>query len=210
MGQVQSVNKHITYFQSEGKSNTSETLLLAIQRAKDTKCKALIIFSNDGQMVAKSLQALQGLESKVIVVTLPPDFGELPDQQKIMNEKTAELLTEVGIPVVRGVLPFEEVIIPRTGDSRLQAIKRTLSLISGGLPLCVESIIMACESGYVRPGDQVVAMSSDTAIVATACRKPFLFAPFGMEIKEIICKPSNLNKTKFALYEGQEKLEETK
>lgn len=49
---------------------------------------------------------------------------------------------------------------------------------------------MGCDSGCAEPGEEVIAMSADTAIVATACQKRWLFHPEkGMRIKEILCKP---------------------
>ena len=56
--------------------------------------------------------------------------------------------------------------------------------------MCVEAIIMATDAGYVEPGEYVIAMSADTAIVANGVSSTWLFHPDeGMTISEIICKP---------------------
>ncbi len=56
---------------------------------------------------------------------------------------------------------------------------------------------MSCDSGYLEQEEEVISMSADTAIVATACKKQWLFHPnHGLEIKEIICKPRRLSLNK--------------
>lgn len=56
---------------------------------------------------------------------------------------------------------------------------------------------MSCDSGYVEQDEEVIAMSSDTAIVASASKKQWLFHPnHGLEIKEIICKPKKFTITR--------------
>lgn len=72
----------------------------------------------------------------------------------------------------------------------MATINETLTLFSGGMRLCVQAIIMATESGSLEPGETVIALSADTAIVARATLKSLLFDnEEGMEIYEIICKP---------------------
>ncbi len=91
-------------------------------------------------------------------------------------------------------MPLWEIVLPGTVESKVKIIQATLSLISGGLPLCVQAVLMACDAGHVEPGEEVISMSADTAIVARAAQTRWLFHPErGLEIREIICMPRYCN-----------------
>jgi len=85
-------------------------------------------------------------------------------------------------------MPFQSIIIPGVADAKLEGIQHALKL--GGFNLCVQAILMATDSGELEPGEAVLSMSADTAIIATGTQTKFLFHPIeGMDIREIICKP---------------------
>ena len=99
-------------------------------------------------------------------------------------------LANIGVELVQGVMPFEEIILPGVSDLKTQVILRTLELISQGLPLCVQAALMACDSGCAELGEKIIVMSADTAIVIKATHKKWLFHPKkGIDINEILCKP---------------------
>lgn len=76
----------------------------------------------------------------------------------------------------------------------MKAIKETLGLVSGGLHLCVQAVLMATDSGVVMPGEKVIAMSADTSIITFGTNSTFLFHPSrGLNIHKIICKPLNFS-----------------
>jgi len=59
-----------------------------------------------------------------------------------------------------------------------------------------KAILMAVDGGHIDPGETVIAMSADTAIVARSSLSTWLFHPTeGLEINEIICKPSKFTIT---------------
>lgn len=109
---------------------------------------------------------------------------------KLSDPAERNKLEDKGITIVQGTMPLQEIITPGCSDPKIDAILRTLSLISLGLPLCVQAILMATDAGVVSAGQEVVSASADTAIVGTGVLSNWLFHPEeGLDIREIICKP---------------------
>lgn len=182
----------IHYFAEEGKVNLNKTISYVKERAVLLGITKVIVFTSEGEGPRKAIESFKGTSVQIIAVTFPSD-----DDSPRIDEQTRAYLHDNRVNIVQGTLPFEEIIIPNTADVKLRTIRETLSLLSGGLALCVEAIIMATDADYVTQGERVIAMSADTAIVALAVRKKWLFAPWGMQIQQIICKPENLTlKTK--------------
>jgi hypothetical protein len=55
------------------------------------------------------------------------------------------------------------------------------------MSLCVQAIVLACDSGEVNIGEHVISMTSDTAILAQATSTRRMLG--GLVIREILCKP---------------------
>lgn len=198
------IKKAITYFDGEGQKNIPKTIE-AVSRffEENTGIKKVVVFTANGEGAIALSTALKNRDIKIIAVTFP--FGQTYKTSKgdgqvvvgIVDPSTREELERSNIKIVQGSLPFQDIIIPHAADPKLQSIIYTLRLFGGGTELCVQATIMACEAGTVAPGEDVVVMSADTALVVTAARKLTLFSPFeGLEIKEIICKPSRLTITR--------------
>ena len=57
----------------------------------------------------------------------------------------------------------------------------------------VQAVLAACDLGEVRVGDQVIAITGDTAsVVSASTTEKFLSKQGGLIINEILCKPRNL------------------
>lgn len=72
-------------------------------------------------------------------------------------------------------------------------------MISGALPLCVNAVLMAmaCSTGKMDPGEEVISFASDTVIVAVAAIHPFMLHPGeGFELREIPCRSRVLTHTR--------------
>lgn len=55
------------------------------------------------------------------------------------------------------------------------------------MQLCIQAILLACDWGKVAPDEEIISLSADTAILATASTSTLIFSPYeGMEIREII------------------------
>lgn len=198
--------KSIFYFNEEGKSNLPKTIDLVIERAKELQIQNIIVFTAEGEGAIKAKEMLGDNQSiKVHAATFPykqvfyiKDGDDLKKEyagtSKPENKK--ELVSR-GINLIQGVMPLQDIIMPNAKDTKINAINQTLSLLSGGLNLCVQAILMAVDGGHIEPNETVIAMSADTAIVAQSSLSTWLFHPTeGFQIHEIICKPKNFTITR--------------
>lgn len=199
------ISKSIFYYHAEGKINLTETVKLVVDRAKETGIKHIIVFTADGEGAFLLKEMLGHSDVNVYAATFPYKqiFRNKDANGNIIEEfagtslqKVREKLAQAGIKLVQGVMPLQDIIIPNAKDVKNETIHYTLSLISGGLRLCIQAILMAVDGGHIEPGETVIAMSADTAIVARSSLSTWLFHPTeGLEINEIICKPSKLTIT---------------
>lgn len=198
-------SKSIFYFNQEGKVNLPKTIELVISRAKENNINHIIVFTADGEGAFMLKEGLKNTEIKVYAATFPykqvfhskdSEGNKIKVTPKTSSEEVRQEFAESGITLVQGVMPLQDIIIPNAKDVKNETIHYTLSLISGGLRLCIQAILMAVDGGHIEPGMTVIAMSADTAIVARSSLSTWLFHPIeGLEINEIICKPSNFTIT---------------
>lgn len=193
------------YFTSEGKQNLGHTVNLVYKRLSELNIKKVLVFTSNGEGAFLIKEKLGKKRTKVIAVTFPykkPFYIDGPDGSKkqvfanTSNKEFCEGFKKKGIHLVQGVMALQDIFVPGSGvyESKIQTINLTLSLISGGLKLCVEAILMATDAGLIEQGEEVIAFSADTAIVGTGCRKEWLFhTEHGLEVREIICKPRKLS-----------------
>lgn len=198
------VEKKIYYFNQEGKINLNKTVDLVYERVNELKdIKKILVFTADGEGAFSVKRKFNDESIKILAATFPykKEFRKkskdnetitiIPDTSK---KELRDKLNSQNIELVQGVMPFQDIILPGVKDIKINTLNYTLSLISGGTRLCVQSILMACDGGYLEPGEYVISMSADTAIVARACNTEWLFHPvYGLEISEIICKPLNFS-----------------
>ncbi|MBT9135987.1 MAG: hypothetical protein DDT34_01053 [Firmicutes bacterium] len=157
------------------------------------------MFTGTGEGVLKLLPKAKGY--KIYAVTFTPNLPRRTVSAGVESPGILDTLDSNEVIVIQGNLPFEEIIIPEVRDPKTAAIECTFDTLSGGLSLCVQAVIMCTEAGGVLPGEDVIAMCADTAIIATGCHKSFLFSPFdGLEIREILCKPRKLTITRAHRY----------
>lgn len=196
------ISKSIFYFYQEGKVNLPQTVELVIDRAINNDIKHIIVFTADGDGAFMVKEKLVETDINVYAATFPYKqvFRNKNENGEIIETfagtslpEIRERLGQAGIKLIQGVMPLQDIIIPNAKDVKNETIHYTLSLISGGLRLCVQAILMAVDGGHIEPGETVIAMSADTAIVARSSLSTWLFHPReGMEINEIICKPNKL------------------
>lgn len=200
------ISKSIYYFKSEGKVNLSKTVELVVKRAISNNIKHIVVFTGDGDGAFQLKEKIGGNNDiKVYAATFPYKqvFHSIDDDGNAVETYARTSLPEIrgrldaaGIKLVQGVMPLQDIIIPNATDVKNQTIHYTLSLVSGGLRLCIQAILMAVDGGHIEPNEMVIAMSADTAIVARSSLSTWLFHPTdGLEISEIICKPSNFTIT---------------
>lgn len=199
-------SKSIYYFSAEGKQNLNKTIDLVAKRAIQDDIKHIIVFTADGDGafgIKAKLKKYPDITVHAATFPYKQVFRIRDSEGDTKNTVAGTSLPEIRkklesarINLIQGVMPLQEIIIPNTKDIKTQTILYTLSLISGGLRLCIQAILMATDGGHIEPGEHVIAMSADTAIVARSSLSTWLFHPSeGLEIMEIICKPSRFTIT---------------
>ena len=192
----------IRYFPEESGQNLTATLEVVADRWRDSSPRLAIISFSSGGTSMLELRERLGSEARLIVVTYPhkhPFRNEDGDvfYAPTSESSTIERLQKTSISVVKGTRPFEDIIHPRASSVKHLAIRETLKMISGGMELCCEAVMMACAAGEVEQGDEVISFSADTAIVGVAALPSMMFHPgFGFEVREILCKPRVLTETR--------------
>ncbi|MBS7646346.1 MAG: pyruvate kinase alpha/beta domain-containing protein [Candidatus Bathyarchaeia archaeon] len=184
----------IVYFESGGKHNTETTLKLVKERAEKRAIKNIVLASITGFSAEKALEIFKDSNVKLTVIGIRgPKFPEFP---KTLQDKLKQLGHNF---CYASDFQYE---YP-------EQVQDTLRRFGEGLKVCVEVALVAADAGYIKPGEEIIAVGGtgmlgyekgggvDTAIVMEALKsKDFLQLEsiFGMKenrrkIREIICKP---------------------
>jgi hypothetical protein len=190
----------ITYFLCEGRDNLRECLRIAFSAALNHRIEKLVVFTAEGQGIRIALDVFCSQPAfrniKLIAVTFPigkrftdasgnPLFVDIPSSlQSEMRER--------GIPIIRAHLPFDPITATRQSQGvlgqDLTLVENALNIFGGSMSLCVQAVSIACDAGAIPPGDHVIALTSDTAVLAQAAPTNDLLR--GFAIREILCKPA--------------------
>ena len=69
--------------------------------------------------------------------------------------------------------------------------RRLSALWVEAFALCVQSILIAADAGYIEVGERVIATTADTAIIALAARTETFISPTeGLIVEHVITRPS--------------------
>ena len=191
-----------TYFLAEGKENLTECLAVAFDAAREHDIGKIIIFTAEGEGIRLAIEnfrsqpQFQGI--KLVGVTFPKgkrftDATGRPRRVEIPPDLESQFQSQ-GVPIIRAHLPFDP-ILPPFGDrgvlaQDLSLVGDALNMFCGSMSLCVQAVVLACDAGAVGMGEHVIALTSDTAILARAsCTRQMLSS---LVIREILCKPAIL------------------
>jgi hypothetical protein len=72
----------------------------------------------------------------------------------------------------------------------LSLVGDALDVLCGSMSLCVQAILLACDAGAVSLREHVIALTSDTAVLAQAANTARMLSD--LIIREILCKPAVL------------------
>lgn len=176
-----------TYFLSEGKANLPECLRLSLRHAKACGINSVIIFTTNGEGLELACTKYLGQEEfkgiQLIGVSWP--IGKVPDQALNVPEDRLQLLQKHEINLIRAAFPFEE--LPGATNAPKGRTQTTIEIFGGGMYLCLNAVVVACDAGMVLPGEHVISMSADTSILVKA--SPSARAMSTLAVREIICKP---------------------
>jgi hypothetical protein len=161
----------------------------------------IVFFTLKGEGPMLAYNQLSGLEVTIIAVTFPATFTVVLKDQTTFTpeipEKVRKFFAGVEIPVVRGRLPFDEITGADSHNKEMALIKSTLAMFGGSIPLAIQAVLQATDSGLIPIGEEVITVTSDTALLVTASTtKDFLSPACGLIVKEVICKPRNFTITR--------------
>jgi len=192
----------VTYFLQEGKDNLADCLAIAFHTAKQQNIGKIVIFTALGEGIRRAVTDFTSQPDyagiHLVAVTFPSGKGSTgPDKKRLhvdITPENAELMRDNDIPLVRAHLPFDPIGAPLnrtcTLAQDLALIGETLGIFGGSMSLCVQAVTLACDAGAVDVGEHVIAVTSDTAILAQACCTRKFLSDF--IVREILCKPAIL------------------
>jgi hypothetical protein len=198
-----SKSSSIIYFEREGKDNLAHVLRIvkrALKRRLELRNAKLVIFTAEGEGPALAFSQLQQFEPQIIAVTFPPDFFVKKGEDKYfprIHPKVRKLFDGVGVRILTGRLPFDEIEGAVAHNKEMDLIRKVLSTFGGSMPLAIQAVLQACDSGTVQTGEKVISITGDCALIVTASTtKEFLSKHAGLVVNEILCKPQNMSITK--------------
>jgi uncharacterized protein len=177
------------YFEKSGKSNTKETVELAVKAAKEKGINYIVVASNEGE----TAQLLKNCGLNIVVVTHANGFREPGTQEMI--EKTRVELESYGFKVYTSthVLSGAERSLSKKfgGISPVEIMAYTLRMFGQGVKVCVEISTMALDGGAIPYGEDIIAIGgtgrgADSAIILRPAHGANILET---KIKEVICKP---------------------
>lgn len=191
------------YFPGEGKGFMEECIRAAFDACIALSVRTAVIFTATGE---GPLFALRELLTKpeyafISVVAITPPVGRVyradprRDDSPLVTigipDEVYQTLAEAGIPVHSAHLPFKGFMIGgEPPASEWSRVEQAYGVLGGGFALCLQSVMVACDAGYVDVGDEVVAITADTAVVAIASRtESFLSSTTGILVPHIVCRP---------------------
>jgi hypothetical protein len=190
-----------TYFLEEGRENLPECLRIAFHAAKQQNISKILVFTARGEGVRMALDNFCSQPDfehiKLIAVTFPEGKYFTDGGKPIIVEIPAEetrLFQSKGVWIVKAHSPFDPITSP--GRQRgvlgqdLSLVGDALDVICGSMSLCVQSILLACDAGAVTVREHVIALTSDTAVLAQASSTDRMLSD--LVIREILCKPAIL------------------
>ena len=192
----------MTYFLQEGRDNLPECLKIAFQAAKKQHVERIVVFTARGEGIQLALDRFCCLDEykdiKLVAVTFPQakTFTKegKPMEVRISDEAEA-VMKQRGIPIVRAHLPFDPIAPPFKDRGvlaqDLSLVESALNIFGGGMSLCVQAVVLACDAGAIGLGEHVIAMTSDTSILVQAAPTARMLRE--LIIREILCKPAILS-----------------
>jgi uncharacterized protein len=209
-------------FERPGPINTDETINI-LQNAPQN-LEYLVVASVTGDSAVKAAECIknrkivcvtcpQGMAWEVNAMNADL-FDKIPElrarrdswlKQKLVRvpmgvtEENKQILKALGVEVVKGTIPlfgpsFSMRLHLRKTTS-LDVVAKTLELISTGTLVCLESVLMATDSGIIPEGELVYVcagteMGLDTAWIVKSCASANMYhSTKGFRFVELLCKP---------------------
>jgi len=190
------IQKKICYFEKPGELNTRDAARFALERAKELNIRTIVVASSSGKTAKIFFDALNGSGLELVVVTHVVGFSK-PGEWEFSAEVKDQLHKE-GVRVVTGThsLSGLERALSRSpkigGGSRSEAIAEALRrIVSVGLKVAVECVLMAADQGAIGITEEVIAVGGTASGADTVCviRPAHTANFFDLQVREIVAMP---------------------
>lgn len=177
------------YWDSKGEGNTTDTIDLALTRARELGIEHVVVASNTGKTAKLCLD--QGFQIACVthhVGFKNPGEDEMPREvRQELESKGVKCLTTTHL--MAGL--DRAVRLKFGGLYPSEIIAASLRMMGQGVKVAVEIAGMALDGGLIPYGQEVVVIAgsgrgADTALVVVPAHSQRFF---DTKIKEIICKP---------------------
>jgi hypothetical protein len=175
-------------------------LRVAFAAAKRHNIEKIVIFTAQGLGVTMALDEFcstpEFAHIKLVAVTFPvgqpfTDAEGKPLEIDIGKE-IRERFRNNSIPILRAHMPFLSIAPPHANrgvlGQDLSLVESALNVFGGSMSLCIQAILIACDAGAVDRREHVIALTSDTAILAQATPTTHMLTE--LAVREILCKPA--------------------
>jgi hypothetical protein len=198
-----------------------DVLKIAVRTFKEKNLEDVVVASTRGETGLHASRLFNGLNANLVVIGHSVGFREVNKNEFNIEKKRA--IEKMGGKVLFSTMPFHNIndaIQIKAGRSvaRLVAdalnvqeieawrpraisslsaetiIADTLRMMGQGTKVCVEIVAMACDSGHIASGKNVLAIAgagrgADTVLIIRSANSRRLF---DMKIVEVIVKPQKL------------------
>jgi len=190
------------YFLQEGRDNLKNCLQIAFASARQQNVSKIVIFTAQGEGVRIALESFsaQPEYSHIRLVAVSFSNGKIftnKNGEKIeakISPEDVSFFRQHNVPIVRAHLPFDPItpFFKSSGmlGQDLSLVSEALGIFGGSMALCVQAITVACDAGEVEIGEHVIALTSDTAILAQASNTDRMLGE--LIVREILCKAAVL------------------
>ena len=192
------VEKKVYYFDKPGGANTADAARFAVERAKESGIKTIIVASTSGATAEVFAGAAKGTGIDLIVVTHVIGFSKPGEWEFSLD--AADRLRQQGVKIITGThtLSGLERAISRSaklgGSSRTEVVAETLRrTVAIGLKVAVECVLIAADQGAVGIDKEVIAVGGTMSGSDTVCviRPAHTANFFDLQVREIVAMPRN-------------------
>lgn len=174
-----------THFEKSGKTNTEETLRIAIAAAAQRGLSKIVVASTGGGNARAAAEMVEGTEIRLVIV--PHQFGWKDEPE--FDLELIPWLEERGHTFHAATMLFHSGDF--YGNDACRAMANVLRVFGQGTKVCVEIGLMAADAGHVTQEEECVLVAgtgrgADTAMLATAAPTMQLGE---FKIHEILCRP---------------------
>jgi len=190
------IQKKIWYFETPGESNTQDSAIFAVGRARELQIKTIVVASTSGKTAQVFFDATKGSGINLVVVSHVVGFAK-PGEWEFSGE-IAERLRKAGVHIVTGThaLSGLERAFSRSakvgGGSRSDAVAEALRrIVANGLKVAVECVLIAADQGAIGISEEVIAVGGTASGADTVCviRPAHTGNFFDLQVREIVAMP---------------------